>query len=141
MRRYSKKHSLVTLSDINLTPMLDLAFVLLIIFVIATPLMEHGMKLDLPEGGSAYESQEEVKRIIEINDQGDYFLDGKKMGREKEGLNKLEDGLKKAVPENTVIYIRVDEEGKNKYLYAVIDVCQRNNLMKFSLRTRPRPSS
>ena len=43
MRRFSQRHSLVTLSDINITPLLDLAFVLLIIFVITTPLLEQGL--------------------------------------------------------------------------------------------------
>ena len=40
MRRFSQRNSLVTLSEINITPLLDLAFVLLIIFVITTPLLE-----------------------------------------------------------------------------------------------------
>jgi biopolymer transport protein ExbD len=42
MRRFSQRNSLVTLADINITPLLDLAFVLLIIFVITTPLLEQG---------------------------------------------------------------------------------------------------
>ena len=48
MRRFSQRNSLVTLNDINITPLLDLAFVLLIIFIITTPLMEKG----LIKGGS-----------------------------------------------------------------------------------------
>ena len=40
MRRFSQRSQLVTLSEINITPLLDLAFVLLIIFVITTPLLE-----------------------------------------------------------------------------------------------------
>jgi len=40
MRRFSQRSYLVTLSEINITPLLDLAFVLLIIFVITTPLPE-----------------------------------------------------------------------------------------------------
>ena len=79
MRRYSKKHSLVTLSDINITPMLDLAFVLLIIFVISTPLLEQGMNLDLPEGGDTDTQQPEVKKTIEISPAGRYELDGEQM--------------------------------------------------------------
>ena len=39
MRRFSQRSYLVTLSEINITPLLDLAFVLLIIFVITTPLL------------------------------------------------------------------------------------------------------
>ena len=50
MRRFSQRNSLVTLSDINITPLLDLAFVLLIIFVITTPLLEQGLSLKLPTG-------------------------------------------------------------------------------------------
>ena len=50
MRRFSQRNSLVTLSDINITPLLDLAFVLLIIFVITTPLLEQGMDISLPQG-------------------------------------------------------------------------------------------
>ena len=51
MRRFSQRNSLVTLSDINITPLLDLAFVLLIIFVITTPLLEQSINLKLPHGG------------------------------------------------------------------------------------------
>jgi biopolymer transport protein ExbD len=38
---------------------------------------------------------------------------------------------------NLVIYIRADENGRNKDLYAVIDLCQRNSITRFSLRTEP----
>src|SRR3981081_552912 len=48
MRRYSQRHSLSTLSEINITPLLDLAFVLLIIFMITTPLLENSVNLLIP---------------------------------------------------------------------------------------------
>ena len=48
MRRYSQRNSLTTLSEINVTPLLDLAFVLLIIFMITTPLLESSMNLVIP---------------------------------------------------------------------------------------------
>ncbi len=51
MRRFSQRSSLVTLSEINITPLLDLAFVLLIIFVITTPLLEQSIPLHPPKGG------------------------------------------------------------------------------------------
>ena len=38
---------------------------------------------------------------------------------------------------NTIVYIRADENGLNKHLYAVIDRCQRNGITRFSLRTEP----
>ena len=50
MRRFSERHQLHTLSELNVTPLLDLAFVLLIIFMITTPLMENSTDLVLPTG-------------------------------------------------------------------------------------------
>ena len=134
MRRFSKRNQLVTLSDLNVTPMLDLAFVLLIIFVIATPLLEQGMKLELPDGGAADTAvKRDDVRTVEVSRQGQYLLDRKAMS-----LAQLEGALKKAHEQNpdTIVYIRADQHGFNKDLYAVIDACQRNGLTKFSLRTR-----
>ena len=48
MKRFSDRHQLSTLSELNVTPLLDLAFVLLIIFMITTPLMENSSSLVLP---------------------------------------------------------------------------------------------
>ncbi len=52
MRRYSQRNSLTTLSEINVTPLLDLEFVLLIIFMITTPLLENSMNLVIPSSGA-----------------------------------------------------------------------------------------
>lgn len=48
MKRFSNRHQLSTLSELNVTPLLDLAFVLLIIFMITTPLMEKSNDLVVP---------------------------------------------------------------------------------------------
>ena len=53
MRRFSERHTLHTLTEINVTPLLDLAFVLLIIFIITTPLMENSLSLVVPTSGEA----------------------------------------------------------------------------------------
>ena len=52
MRRYSQRQSFSTLSEINITPLLDLAFVLLIIFMITTPLLESSTNLVIPSSGT-----------------------------------------------------------------------------------------
>jgi biopolymer transport protein ExbD len=49
MRRFSDRHGLSTVSELNVTPLLDLAFVLLIIFMITTPLMDNSLDLVLPK--------------------------------------------------------------------------------------------
>ena len=133
MRRFSQRSHLVTLNEINITPLLDLAFVLLIIFIITTPLMQQGLNLKLPGGGAPDRpiSKQDI-HTVEISTQGAYMLDQKPMD-----LNTLEKWLvyyAKMNP-NAVIYIRADENGRNKDLYAVIDRCQRNGITRFSLRT------
>ena len=134
MRRFSKRNPLVTLADLNVTPMLDLAFVLLIIFVIATPLLEQGMNLELPEGGSTDVAIDRSDvRTVEINHAGHYLFDRKSMN-----LAQLEAALIQAHTDNpkTVVYIRADKQGKNEHTYAVINACVKNGLTQFSLRTK-----
>ena len=68
MRRFSQRSSLVTLSEINITPLLDLAFVLLIIFVITTPLLEQSINLKLPRGGQPDQRIEKRNvRTVEVS--------------------------------------------------------------------------
>ena len=135
MRRFSQRSHLVTLSEINITPLLDLAFVLLIIFVITTPLLEQSINLKLPTGGKP-DQQPDQRDIatVEIAKNGVYYLD-----RRPISLTDLERTLVNAnkLNPNTIVFIRADEEGLNKHLYAVIDRCLRNGISRFSLRTEP----
>ncbi len=135
MRRFSQRSYLVTLSEINITPLLDLAFVLLIIFVITTPLLTQSINLKLPTGGQPDRPLEPRDiRTVEISPNGTYTLDRRVMP-----LDYIERWLvyyHRRNP-NTVVYIRADEMGRNKDLYALIDRCQRNGMTRFSLRTVP----
>jgi biopolymer transport protein ExbD len=135
MRRFSQRTHLVTLNEINITPLLDLAFVLLIIFIITTPLLTQSIELKLPKGGRPDQPLNKTDiRTVEISPQGIYLLD-----RQRMDLASVEQRLVaafKANP-NTVVYIRADEMGRNKDLYALIDRCQRNGITRFSLRTEP----
>jgi biopolymer transport protein ExbD len=73
-------------------------------------------------------------KTVEISATGVFMLDKRKMS-----LDEIEQNLKQAnkMNPNLVVYIRADENGKNKELYAVIDRCQRNGITRFSLRTQP----
>jgi biopolymer transport protein ExbD len=136
LRRFSQRSHLVTLNEINITPLLDLAFVLLIIFIITTPLLEQGMNLKLPaKGGTADRTVTKLNiKTVEISTAGVFMLDRKQIK-----LDELERQLVAAFKANTntVVYIRADENGKNKDLYEVINRCQKNGITRFSLRTEP----
>jgi biopolymer transport protein ExbD len=136
MRRFSQKSSLVTLSEINITPLLDLAFVLLIIFIITTPLLEQGLGLQLPKAGQPDQPIDKRNvRTVDIARNGAYVYNSKPIS-----LQNLEQQLVADYRANPdlVVYIRADEAGFNKHTYAVIDACQRNGITRFSLRTEPR---
>jgi biopolymer transport protein ExbD len=136
MRRFSQRSSLVTLSEINITPLLDLAFVLLIIFVITTPLLEKGLELKLPkvEGQSEQRIPKEDVRTVEIAAQGTYALKGRPM-RLEQLLRELAADFR--LNPNLVVYIRADENSRTKELAALISGCQHSGITRYSLRTQP----
>jgi biopolymer transport protein ExbD len=135
MRRFSQRSYLVTLSEINITPLLDLAFVLLIIFVITTPLLEQSINLKLPTGGRPDQHVDKRNvRTVEISDTGYYKLDRKAMQ-----LPQLVSQLAGEFRENPnlVVYIRADKDSRYDFLAQVIDGCQRSGITRYSLRTEP----
>jgi biopolymer transport protein ExbD len=135
MRRFSQRSSLVTLSEINITPLLDLAFVLLIIFVITTPLLEQSIQLKLPQGGKPDAKIEKRDvRTVEITPQGVFILDRKRVS-----LDQLEMDLKRdfQTNPNLVVYLRADETSRWKDIAAVMDRCQRNGITRMAPRLEP----
>jgi len=135
MRRFSQRSNLVTLSEINITPLLDLAFVLLIIFVITTPLLEQSINLKLPRGGQPDPRIEKRNiRTVEVSVTGVYALDKQRMG--------LDQLIARLVGEfrsnpDLIVYIRADQDGPYKNVAALIDGCQRGGITRYSLRTEP----
>jgi biopolymer transport protein ExbD len=137
MRRFSQRNSLVTLSDINITPLLDLAFVLLIIFIITTPLLTQSIELKLPRGGSTSKqiSKNDV-RTVEISSTGYYKLEAKQM-QLAQIIRQLA-GEFRGNP-NLVVYIRADKDSRYDLVAQLIDGCQKNGITRYSLRTDPTP--
>jgi biopolymer transport protein ExbD len=134
MRRFSQRNSLVTLNDINITPLLDLAFVLLIIFVITTPAFEPALALRLPVGsGAAAKPTPQDEVTVEVSPNGRYALNGKLLN----GLRELEAGLRAAYRANTNMVVKLRADGKGAYQYPldIIDLCRRNGITRFDLAT------
>jgi biopolymer transport protein ExbD len=135
MRRFSQRGSLVTLSEINITPLLDLAFVLLIIFVITTPLLEQGLPMKLPSGGKPDQRIEKTDiRTVEVGAAGIYMLEKRQLK-----LDDLESALVREhrANSNLVVYLRADEGSRWKDVAAVLDRCQRNGIVRINPRTDP----
>ena len=135
MRRFSQRNSLVTLNEINVTPLLDLAFVLLIIFVITTPALEPGLNMKLPVGGDAKtRSDRDNEATVQGLANGTFvFRDGRAVS-EKD----LEPLLIKALNDNPrlVLVLRVEGGAPSQVLVTLLDVCSRNGLTRFRIATQ-----
>ncbi|HET6408880.1 MAG TPA: biopolymer transporter ExbD [Chthoniobacteraceae bacterium] len=135
MRRFSDRHALQTLSELNITPLLDLAFVLLIIFMITTPLMESSMDLVLPSSDAAQHSVDpnavqsvsiDQNEEISINDQ-------------KTDLATLEGqltALKERNPDVAVV-VRAHKTLPVQKMMNVMDAVQRARIKKVGIVTIP----
>ena len=135
MRRFSQRNSLVTLNEINITPLLDLAFVLLLIFIITRPMLEQSMDLKLPAGGEKAGKVEAKDRMtVEISAQGIYKLNGRQTA-----LGPMLDQLKSLTRANprAFVSIRTDKKAPSEYFYKVMDGCQKRDITRFELKTAP----
>ena len=136
MRRFSQRNSLVTLNDINITPLLDLAFVLLIIFVITTPLLEQGINLKLPSGGSKDDAKLDASNIrtVEVSQQGQYMMRRKTYTLDTACQTLIEEHRRNP---KLIVYIRADENTAWKNVSGIIDRLKRAGMEDFSVRTEP----
>ena len=105
MRRQTPLTSLKQLSEINLTPLMDLTFILLITFIITFPLIEQGVPVNLPQG-KANPLQPDQSRSITIDQAGALFLDDRAITHEALEARLLT--LAQTEP-NVTILVRADE--------------------------------
>lgn len=136
MRRFSQRNSLVTLSDINITPLLDLAFVLLIIFIITTPLLEQGLNLKLPQGGQADSPKINPRdiRTVDISTRGDYKFRGAFYTPDQIALALRDE--QRGNP-NLIVYIRADQDSVLKLTTTMLDRLEKAGVVNVSMRTDP----
>ncbi len=130
-RQLSGGHSM---AELNITPLLDLCFVLLIIFLITTPLMEQGINVNTPSASpiSAPLDPASVK-TVSLDKAGAIFLDGTPVGIAELGA-RLE-GLLRKDPK-LAVGIRADKALAYEKVVDVIDVLQKVGVKQFGLITR-----
>lgn len=133
MRRYSQRNNLSSLSEINITPLLDLAFVLLIIFMLTTPLLENSTNLVIPSS-SAPASPVKATEVQTISIDRQETI---KLNNEVVDMNGLGDRLvelKRANPDLAVV-IRPDRELPVQKLVTLMDALQRAEITKVGIAT------
>jgi biopolymer transport protein ExbD len=134
MRRYSQRNSLTTLSEINITPLLDLAFVLLIIFMITTPLLENSVNLVIPSS-SASNAPVNPSQVQTISIDRDQVIKLNNEQLDPETLTARLMELKQANPDVAVV-IRPDRDLPVQKMVSLMDVLQRAEITKVGIATK-----
>ena len=134
MRRFSTRNPLHTLAELNVTPLLDLCFVLLIIFMITTPLMENSVDLVVPSSATAKtEISPEQTQIIQI-DRNDVL----KLNGEVTNKADLESQLAalKARDSQISVVVRPDRDLAIQKFIDVMDILKRVGIGRVGVMTR-----
>jgi biopolymer transport protein ExbD len=134
MRRYSQRNNLTTLSEINVTPLLDLAFVLLIIFMITTPLLESSMNLVIPSSGATNPTTNSSQVQTVSIDRAETIRFNNQVV-DLETLTTQLAQLKQANPDVAVV-IRPDRELPVQKLVMLMDTLRRAQITKVGIATK-----
>jgi biopolymer transport protein ExbD len=135
MRRYSSRSSLHTLGELNVTPLLDLSFVLLIIFMITTPLMENSVDLVVPSSSTAKTQVDPAKVQMVEMDRNDVI----KLNDQVVTRTDLEAQLTeiKARDPAVSVVVRPDRELAIQKFIGVMDILKRVGIGKVGVMTQP----
>jgi biopolymer transport protein TolR len=123
-------------SEINVTPMVDVMLVLLIIFMIVTPLLQQGVSVNLPrEMNSPDEDQEIAKEdavIIAIPDNSSFYI-GKNPYPLEELGEKIKSLMKDKPPDKRIVYIKSGVEVDYGTVVKAIDQVRKQDIDKVGL--------
>jgi len=119
--------------DINVTPMLDLAYVLLVIFIIMTTASVQGIKVNLPKASNAPSLAKPQTKAITITEDGRVFLDAYPVS-----MTELEQRLRdlKAVNPNFPVIIKGDGHVQYEKVMGVLDLLGRLDITQLGLVTQ-----
>lgn len=136
-RDFRRKKKLAVISELNVTPLIDLAFSLLIIFMITTPVIEQYNRINLPEqNASSKQSPPPVDdKFITIAENGAYYWGNDPVSPSE--LNQRLDSLAGLEMAPTV-HIRADRGLPYQNVIDVVNLLKERNLTKLSLDTKAR---
>jgi biopolymer transport protein TolR len=129
-----KKEIGTTLSEINVTPLVDVMLVLLIIFMVTAPMLQIGINVDLPQAETRSAPAEEGLTLTVTKDR--YIH----MGNDVINVFLLEEAIKQYFmgQENKVVYIRGDTNMIYGFLIQVMDIVRKAGVEKISLIVEPK---
>jgi biopolymer transport protein ExbD len=122
------------MAEINVTPMADVMIVLLIIFMVVTPLLQKGVDVRLPEAGNTDERKDEPKiPVVAVRRDRATFLGMERLSEQSELLPALKE-MVRDMPEGTrMAYLKADEELPYSEVMKVMDICREAGIEEVAL--------
>ena len=121
------------MSEINVTPFVDVMLVLLIIFMVTAPLLTSGIKINLPESSSVLKNEKKDPVTVSINSKGEIFIQKKKFSKDQL-INNL--SLLKKNNQNLKIYIKGDKKLDYGKVMDLMNLINQSGFKKVALVTR-----
>jgi biopolymer transport protein ExbD len=121
-----------TMTELNITPLLDLVFVLLVIFIITTPQLMNNLQINLPSGQPPKEKPKVEPTRIEVSAQGQIMLDNSPVTQPQ--LKEKLAALKTADPELGVV-VKGADETDYQIMVAVLDTLRQLDITKMGMAT------
>ena len=122
-----------SLSEINVTPLVDVMLVLLIIFMVTAPMLQTGIDVQLPETTNVKDVNPEERIVISISREGFIYY-----GSDEINFSKIPDRLRRDVKSpRDWIFLRADKDVKWNYIVTVIDTIRGAGFSEIRLVTKP----
>ncbi|HEY0490632.1 MAG TPA: biopolymer transporter ExbD [Telluria sp.] len=122
------------MSDINVTPMVDVMLVLLIIFIITAPMLTHSVRLDLPQANAAALQQQDETVSIAIDAKGQVYWNGEVASEAALDALMLDAAGQSPQPE---LQLRADRNTRYEVVAQVMAAAQSRGLTKLGFVTDP----
>lgn len=130
----SKNDDDAEMSDINMTPLIDVMLVLLIIFIITLPVITHSVQIDLPKASNQPTNTKPDVITLSVNKEGDIFWNDIAINKEQLAKQLQESSSKTPQPD---IHIRGDKKTEYNNMIVVMNAVQLAGLTKIGFITEP----
>jgi biopolymer transport protein TolR len=130
------------MASINVTPMADIMIVLLIIFMVITPMLQKGVDVKLPIAGNTKERKDESKSItVAVRKDAVVFLGSAKIENRADLVPQLKERLDELPEGSKMIYLKADRELEYSEVMKVMDLCREAGVEEVALITDRRVQS
>jgi biopolymer transport protein TolR len=122
------------MADINVTPMADIMIVLLIIFMVITPMLQKGVDVKLPQAGNTKERKDEPKSIVvAIRKDSTTYLGGAKLENQAELGPQVKERLQDLPEGARIIYLKADDGLPYSEVMKVMDIVREAGVEEIAL--------